>query len=309
MSTTPSPAPGGLYPLAGRDVPRIGYGMRQLASQVEGGRDRASAVALLRRAHELGVRHFDTAQFYGKGMANGLLREAFGSDRGDVKMATKAGARPVSGGPAPMVLAQTPADIRAAVEENLTALATDRLDLVNLRRADFGPGLLAEGEQVVPLDDQLAELVALRAAGKVGAIGLSQVTHEQVERALPAGISCVQNIYYLLDRSFEPTLALCREAGVAWVPYFQLGGGGAYFRLPRVVEDPVVLAVAAELGATPSQVGLAWQLAHAPNTMLIAGTGSLDHLAENVAAGDLVLDEDTLARLEADRPSATVGSR
>ena len=288
---------GGTYPLAGRPVPRIGYGMRPLAHRAaEIGE--SAAIGLLRRAFDLGVRHFDTAEFYAAGTANRLLRLAFADVRDEVVVATKAGARPITGGPVPMTAAQRPHELRAAVEDNLRSLGTDRLDLVNMRRMDFRPGLIADGDQIVPLADQLAELTALRDAGKIRAIGLSHVRTEQVEAALPAGITCVQNIYYLLDRADEPLLRLCAAAGVAWVPYFPLGAGGRPFDLPKVVEDPVVRQIAAELGATATQVGLAWQLAHAPNTMLITGTADLDHLAENVAAGDLELGTEAMARLE-----------
>ena len=292
--------PGGTYPLAGRAVARIGYGMRQLAVRVADIGEPA-AIGVLRRAFELGVRHFDTAEFYGT--ANQLLRLALADVRDQVVLASKAGARPISGGPAPMTAAQQPHELRAAVEANLRSIGTDYLDVVNLRRMDFRPGLIAEGDQVVPIEDQLAELTALRDQGKIRAIGLSHVLPEQVEVARPAGIACVQNIYHLLGRADEQLLVECRQAGIAWVPYFPLGGGGRPFGLPKVVDDPVVREVAAGLGATATQVGLAWQLAHAPNTMLITGTADLAHLSENVAAGDLELDAGTMARLEAPRPA------
>jgi len=301
---TMGPAPyrpaGGVFPLAGRDVPRVGYGLGQLARQTAADGDgRADALGLLRRAFGLGIRHFDTAQFYGNGLANQLLAEAFRDVRDEVVFATKAGARAVPGAPVPLTAAQQPHELREAVEANLTSLATDRLDVVNLRRMDFRPGLLAEGDQVVPLEDQVAELVGLRDEGKIIAIGLSHVTLEQFLVARPAGIACVQNVYNLLDRSFEPLLDACRASDVAWVPYFPLGGGGAYAGLPKVTDDPVVMAAAGELDVTATQVGLAWQLAHAPNTMLIPGTGSIRHLIENTAAAELALDEDVMKRLDA----------
>ena len=293
-----SPAPGGTYPLAGKDIPRIGYGMGQLARRAAESDDaRADAITLLHKAFDLGVRHFDTAQFYGAGLANRMLDEAFGSLRDQVVFATKAGARPVDE-PVPLTAAQRPRELREAVEANLTSLNTDRIDLVYLRRMDFEPGLIAEGEQQVPLDDQLAELTALRDEGKVVAIGLSHVTLDQFHAAAGAGVAAVQNIYNLLDRSFEDLLDACRQTGAAWAPYFPLGGGGQYAGLPKVTEDPVVEAVAQELDATPTQVGLAWQLAHATNALLVPGTGSIDHLEENVAAGSLQLDDQVIHRLE-----------
>jgi aryl-alcohol dehydrogenase-like predicted oxidoreductase len=256
------------------------------------------AVRLLRRAFALGVRHFDTAQFYGDGLANQLLRTAFRDTREEMVLATKAGARPLRGGPVPLAAAQQPHELRDAVETNLSALDTDRLDVVYLRRMDYRPGLLAEDEQLVPLDDQLSELVALRDGGKIAGIGLSHITLDQLRAALPAGITAVQNIYHLLDRTFEPLLRTCRDNNLAWVPYFPLGGGGGYADLPTVTDDPVVRTIADELDASPTQIGLAWQLAHAPNTMLIPGTGSVEHLAENTAAGALTLDTETLERLD-----------
>lgn len=293
------PTPGGVFPLAGRPVARMGYGMGGLTRRVTTADDRTRAVALLHRAYELGIRHFDTAEFYRHGLANELLREAFGAHRDEILLSTKAGAKPVTGGPIPLTGAQRPHELREAVEANLKSLGTDRLDVVNLRRMDYRPGLLAEGEQIVAFDDQLAELVALRDEGKLVAIGLSHITLDQLEHALPVGVTCVQNMYYLLDRSFEPLLEVCRRNAIAWVPYFALGGGGEYAGLAKVTDDPTVQAVADELGATPTQVGLAWQLAHAPNTMLIPGAGSIEHLVENTAAGDLQLDAQTVARLEA----------
>ena len=168
--------------------------------------------------------------------------------------------------------------------------------MVNLRRLDLGPGLQAEGDQIVDLDDQLAEMLTLRDEGKIGAIGISNIPLDVLRRALPAGIVCVQNSYGLLNRSQEELLNLCVNEGIAWVPYFPLGSSFPGF--PKVSADPVALAIAAEIGATPSQVGLAWLLAHTPNTLLIAGTRSTSHLEENVGAGDVVLDEEALARLD-----------
>ena len=138
--------------------------------------------------------------------------------------------------------------------------------MVNLRRLDLGPGLQAEGDQIVDLDDQLAEMIALRDEGKIGAIGISSVPLDVVRRALPAGIVCVQNAYSLLNRSQEDTLDLCVAEDIAWVPYFPLGSSFPGF--PKVGDNAVVQRIATEIGATPSQVGLAWLLAHAPNTLL-----------------------------------------
>ncbi|WIV55346.1 aldo/keto reductase [Amycolatopsis nalaikhensis] len=278
-------------PLAGRTVTRVGYGAMQLERLRD---DRSAAVALLRRALDLGVDHLDTADFYGHGFVNDVIREVAGDD---VLVATKVGADPDPDGPVPLRLAQRPEQLRASVEANLRGLGTDRLDLVNLRRADRRPGVLAEGDQLVDVDDQLATLITLRDEGKIAAIGLSSVTLEMLRHALPAGIACVQNAYSLVSRDDEELLALCREEGIAWVPYFPLGG--AFPGLPKVTDEPAVRAAAAALDVTPEQVGLAWLLHHAPNVHLIPGTASAAHLKANLAAGELVLDAETLAALNA----------
>jgi pyridoxine 4-dehydrogenase len=293
MSVT---APGGTAELAGRTVARIGFG----AMQLPGVRDRPApprevAIAVLRRAIELGVNHIDTAQFYGDGVANALIREALAPYPEQLVLVSKVGAAPGPDGG--LVPAQRPEQLRAAVESNLTTLGVDRIDVINMRRLTGPPGLTAEGDQVVDLDSQLAELAALREEGKIGAIGLSTVTLDQVRAALPVGIMCVQNAYSLIQRDDEPLLELCREHQIAWVPYFPLGS--AFSWLPKVTDHPAVLAAAATLGVTPAQVGLAWLLAHAPNTLLIPGTADPTHLADNVAAGSITLDADTLAALEA----------
>jgi aryl-alcohol dehydrogenase-like predicted oxidoreductase len=258
--------------------------------------DRAADLALLRRAVELGVDHIDTAQFYGDGYVNGLIREAIGPDDG-VLVASKVGATPDTGGPVHLRLAQRPAELRASVEDNLASLGLDRIPLVNLRRTDAGPGLKAEGDQVVDLDDQLAVMTAMRDEGKIGAIGLSSVSTDILRRAIPAGIACVQNAYSLLARDDEDMLRLCTAEGIAWVPYFPLGS--AFPGMPKVTEEPAVVAAATTLGVTPAQVGLAWLLHHAPNVLLIPGTANAGHLEANVAAGEVVLDDATLAALDA----------
>ena len=140
-------------------------------------------------------------------------------------------------------------------------------------------------------------MTALRDEGKIGAIGLSSVTIDKVRRAIPAGIACVQNAYSLVGRDDEAMLELCLAEDIAWVPYFPLGG--AFPGLPKVTEEPAVLAAADSLGRTPAQIGLAWLLHHAPHVLLIPGTGSVEHLRENVDAGAIELDDATLAALDA----------
>jgi pyridoxine 4-dehydrogenase len=279
--------------LAGRTVHRIGYGAMQLERLHT---DRDAATTLLRHAFDRGVDHVDTAQFYGDGFVNGVVRDALRPDD-DVLIATKVGGEPNPGGPVPLRLAQRPEQLRASVEANLTTLRLDRLPLVNLRRAEVGPGLIADGDQVVDLDDQLAVLTGLRDAGKVGAIGLSNVTLSDLRRALPVGIACVQNSYSLVSRDSEDLLNLCIAEDIAWVPYFPLGG--AFPGMPKVTDEPAVRAAAQALRVTPAQVGLAWLLAHTATTHLIPGTADPAHLEANLAVGGITLDAATLAALDA----------
>jgi pyridoxine 4-dehydrogenase len=161
---------------------------------------------------------------------------------------------------------------------------------------DTGPGLRPEGDQVVALDDQLAVMTALRDEGKIGAIGLSSVTLDGLRRALPAGVVCVQNAYSLVSRDDEDMLQLCAAEGIAWVPFFPLGG--AFPGLPKATDEPAVHAVAESLGVTSSQVGLAWLLHHAPNVLLIPGTANAAHLEANIAVSEITLDAATLATLD-----------
>ncbi|WP_328457203.1 aldo/keto reductase [Amycolatopsis sp. NBC_00438] len=280
-------------PLAGRTVSRVGYGAMQLERLHD---DRDAALALLRHALDLGVNHLDTAEFYGNTFVNGVIRDAL-RPGDDVLVVSKVGADPNPGGPIPLRPAQRPHELRASVEDNLRTLGTEQIGVVNLRRLDTRPGLKAEGDQLVDLDDQLEVMTAMRDEGKIGAIGLSSVTLEILRRALPAGIACVQNAYSLVSREDEDLLELCVAEDIAWVPFFPLGG--AFPGLPKVTDEPAVHTVAESLGATPSQVGLAWLLHHAPNTHLIPGTATVGHLEENVAAGSIVFDDATLATLDA----------
>jgi pyridoxine 4-dehydrogenase len=292
---TDKPHPGGIGSLGTHAVARVGYGAMQL---FEGSFD--DAVAVLRRAVELGVNHIDTASFYGPGEVNRRIHQALAPYPDDLVIVSKVGARFTGEQPVPLAAAQRPAELRAAVEDDLRQLGLDCVPVVNLRRLDLGPGLAAEGDQVVDVDDQLAEMIALRDEGKIGAIGISSVPLDVLQRALPAGVACVQNAYSLLDRSQEEMLDVLKAQGeeeTAWVPYFPLGS--AFPGFPKVADNEVVRAIADELDKTPAQVGLAWLLAHAPNTLLIAGTKSIAHLEENIGAGDIVLSADQVARLDA----------
>lgn len=292
--------PGGVFEFAGRQVARVGYGAGKLDAFEQ---DPAKGVALLHEAVDLGVDHVDTAQFYGDGVANDVIRRAFGASD-DVMIVTKIGAQRVDA-PVPLAPAQRPEQLRAQVEDNLRSLGRERIDVVNLRRLDVGPGLRAHGDQQVAVEDQLDLLRDLRGEGLVGGIGLSGVSASTLERALPAGIICVQNAYSLLSRESEDAFALCSEAGVAWVPFWPLGGAlppgvdGAISASPRVPDHEVVRTIAADLGATPAQVGLAWLLGRSSNVLVIPGTTSTEHLAENVAAGSLELNAEQTAALDA----------
>jgi pyridoxine 4-dehydrogenase len=287
--------PGGIGRIGVNTVARVGYGAMQL---FETSLD--DAVTVLRRAVELGVNHIDTASFYGPGEVNRRIREALAPYPDDLVIVSKVGARYTGDEPVPLAAAQRPAELRAAVEDDLRQLGLDRIPVVNLRRLDLGPGLAAEGDQIVDLDDQLAEMIALRDEGKIGAIGVSSVPLDILQRALPVGIVCVQNSYSLLDRSQEEMLDVCKAQGgdgIAWVPYFPLGS--AFPGFPKVADNAVVVEIADELGVLPAQVGLAWLLAHAPNTLLIPGTRSIGHLEENLGAGEVALSPEAIARLDA----------
>jgi pyridoxine 4-dehydrogenase len=290
---TKTALPGGVGRIGEFAVARIGYGAMQLEPASTSTED---AAALLRRAVELGVNHIDTASFYSEGEVNRRIQAALAPYRDDLVIVSKVGGKSVSG-PVPIAAAQKPAELRAGVETDLAQLGLERIHAVNLRRLDLPLGVQAEGDQIVDLDDQLAELIALRDEGKIGAIGLSSVPLDTLRRALPAGIVCVQNAYSVLNRGHEDLLELCVAEDIAWVPFFPLGSSFPGF--PKPAEDPTVRAIAADLGVTPAQVGLAWLLTHTPNTLLIAGTRSIEHLEENIGAGDVVLDTDALARLDA----------
>jgi len=250
----------------------------------------AAAQAVLRRAVELGVDHIDTSQYYGPDVVNALIRETLHPYPQGLRLVTKVGAqRDDQGGWLP---AQRPEELRAGVEDNLRSLGVERMDLVNLRLLDGH-----DDAPQVPLAEQLGALEDLRSEGKLELIGISNVTLAQARDALGlADVAGVQNAYSLLDRSSEEVLELCRDHDIAFVPFFPLGsaftGGPA-----RLASDPVVSRIAAEHGATPSQVALAWLLAVDERILLIPGISSVAHLEENLAAAEVELDGDDLAAL------------
>ena len=181
------------------------------------------------------------------------------------------------------------------MEDNLRSLGVEQLGAVNLRLLDAGH--VTDPEQVVPLEEQLATMVALREEGKIAGVGISNATLTEVQTAIDlAGVVCVQNPFSLVDQHDTDVLELCAEHGVAYVPFFPLGS--AFPGMPKVTDDERVLAVARRTGATPAQVGLAWLLAHRENVLLIPGTSSLDHLEQNLAVTDVVLGEADLATLQ-----------
>ncbi|GGN09899.1 hypothetical protein GCM10009721_42330 [Terrabacter tumescens] len=205
---------------------------------------------------------------------------------------SKVGARRDSSGA--WLPAQTPAELRADVEANLRSLGVDHLTAVNLRRMDEGMA----GADDVALEDQVAELAALRDEGKIAGVGLSTVSASDLAAAQAiTEIVCVQNPFSLVDQKDADVLDACTAAGIAYVPYFPLGS--AFPHLPKVVDQPAVQAVAARRDVPAARVGLAWLLTRADNILLIPGTSSVAHLEENMAVADLVLTDENLTELAA----------
>jgi aryl-alcohol dehydrogenase-like predicted oxidoreductase len=275
------------FRLGSRDVKRLGYGAMQLAGPGVYGppKDRAAAVAVLRAALEAGVDHIDTSDFYGPHVTNQIIREALHPYRDDLTIVTKVGA--TRGADASWNLAASPAELRQAVHDNLRNLGLDVLDVVNMRSmlGVHGP---AEGSLEAPL----TALAELRQQGLIRHIGLSNVTAKQVDdgqRIVP--IVGVQNMYNLANRGDDALVEKLAREGIAYVPFFPLGGF-------TPLQSGVLSEVAGELGATPMQVALAWLLKRSPNLLLIPGTSSLGHLRENLAAAGLKLPAEAVARLD-----------
>lgn len=281
------------FNLAGHDVQRVGFGAMQLPGPGVMGppRDHDEAIAVLRRAVELGVNHIDTAAFYGPDVSNALIREALHPYADDLVLVSKVGARrDEAGGWLP---AQRPEQLKADVRTNLDQLGVDRLPVVNLRvmpKEEIGE------DNHHPLEEQLAAMQELVSDGLLEAFGVSNVSPAAARTAIDAGAVCVQNAYNLLQRDDEATLRLCAERGVAYVPFFPLGS--AFPNMPKVTEDERVRSLARQLGATPSQIGLAWLLRQSDVVLLIPGTSSVVHLEENTAAGRVVLSDTESAELE-----------
>lgn len=273
-------------------VSRVGYGTMKLTGWPMGERpDRDTALAILSRAVELGVNHLDTSNYYARDgvAANELIRTALHPYPDDLVIVTKVGAL-VEGHDITLPPGEqrglTLEGLRRGVEANLRSLGVDRLDVVNLRMGDGG-------HLDAPLEAALETLMSLRAEGLIRHLGVSNVTAAQVAQARTiADIVCVQNLYNIAARDDDPLVDACAQAGIAYVPFFPVGG----YR-PLTAEH--LTTVADRLGATAPQVALAWLLARSPNIVLIPGTSSLAHLEQNIAAGQLRLTDDDLAQLGA----------
>ena len=277
----------GTFTLGDRSVKRLGYGAMQLAGPHVFGppRDRDAALAVLREAVANGVNHIDTSDYYGPHITNQIIREALHPYPDDLVIVTKIGARRGTDGS--WIPASSPEELTRAVHENLRNLGLDVLDVVNLRFMFdvHGP---AEG----PIEAPLTAVAELQRQGLVRHIGLSNVTPAQIAEGRGiAEIVCVQNQYNLAHRADDALIDDLAGDGVAYVPFFPLGG---FSRL----QSSTLSDVADRLGATPMQVALAWLLRRSPNILMIPGTSSLAHLRENLASAELVLSDDAVDELE-----------
>ena len=277
----------GAFPLGDRVVQRLGYGAMQLAGPGVFGppKDRGSAIAVLREAVASGVNHIDTSDYYGPHVTNQIIREALHPYPDDLVIVTKIGAR--RGDDASWNPAMSPDDLKSAVEDNLRNLRLDVLEVVNLRimGSVHGP---ADG----PIEAPLTVLADLQRQGLVRHIGLSNVTSNQIEQGRRiCDIVCVQNQYNVAHRDDDALIDDLARAGVAYVPFFPLGGF-------TPLQSSALNGAAMRLGATPTQVALAWLIRRAPNILLIPGTSSLAHLRENLAAASLELPADIAADLD-----------
>ena len=277
----------GTFPLGDRTVTRLGYGAMQLAGPGVFGppKDRGAALTVLRQAVDSGVDHIDTSDFYGPHITNQLIREALHPYAQDLVIVTKVGA--MRGADASWNPAQSPAELTRAVHDNLRNLGLDVLDVVNLRiMGDVQRP--SEGS----IEPQFTALAELQRQGLIRHLGLSNATSTQVAQAQRiAEVVCVQNHYNLVHRHDDALIDELGQKGIAYVPFFPLGGF-------TPLQSGTLSTVAQRLGATPMQVALAWLLARAPNILLIPGTSSPGHLGENLAAAELVLADDVLAELE-----------
>jgi aryl-alcohol dehydrogenase-like predicted oxidoreductase len=286
-TNTPSPSlPGGTWTLGDLTVNRFGYGAMQLAGPGVMGMpaDHDGALAVLREAAALGVTHIDTSGAYGPRVTNQLIREALHPYAASLHIVTKVGAvRDKQGGWPP---ARRPEDLRRAVHENLEDLGVDALDVVNLRLGD------AQGPRPGSLAEPFEALVELQQEGLIRHLGVSNTTAEQVAEAQAiAPIVCVQNMYNLAYRQDDELIDDLAAKGIAYVPFFPLGGF-------TPLQSAALTAVSARLDATPMSVALAWLLQRSSNILLIPGTSSVAHLRENVTGAGLSLSQEELAELD-----------
>ncbi|MCZ7377118.1 oxidoreductase [Micromonospora sp. WMMC250] len=280
--------PGGPLTLAdGLTMSRMGYGAMQLAGPGVFGppRNREQALAVLREAVALGVRHIDTSDFYGPVVVNELIREALHPYPEDLHLVTKVGAR--RGDDGSWIPSLAPADLKAQVQDNLRHLDLDVLDVVNLRVG------MSESTIDAPLGEQFAALAELRQQGLIRHLGLSGVTLNQLAEAQAiAPVVTVQNLYNLANRQDDALVDRCAAENIAFAAFFPLGGF-------TPLQSDTLDGVAARVGASPQQVALAWLLQRSPTTVLIPGTSSVAHLRENIAAADLKLPADAIEELDA----------
>jgi pyridoxine 4-dehydrogenase len=279
------------YPLGQFSVSRIGFGAMQLPGPGVFGPppDPAEALAVLRRAVELGVDHIDTAQYYGPDVANELIREALRPYPGTLALVSKVGAR--RDGSGRWLPYDEPDQLRRGIEDNLRSLGVGQMAAVNLRLLDDAPP-----DQ--RFDDQLAAMIQARDEGLIGGVGLSNIRRSHLLRALDrTPIACVQNPLNLVNRASMPILEECSARGIAFVPFFPLGSG--FGRANPVLSNEHLRSTANRLGHAPAQIALAWLLGLAPNVLLIPGTSSIGHLEQNLAAAGITLDEHTQAELVA----------
>ena len=278
--------PGGTFKLADDlTLTRMGYGAMQLAGPHVFGppADRDGALAVLREVVDFGITHIDTSDFYGPHITNQLIKEALHPYPERLRIVTKVGALRDAEGGWPKALA--PDQLRQAVQDNLTNLGVSALDVVNLRVGGFNapePGSIAEPFQV---------LAAMQQEGLIKHLGVSTVSAEQIAEAQSfAPVVCVQNFYNIANRRDDALIDALAEQGIAYVPYFPLGGFSP-------LQSETLFRVASRLEATPMAVALAWLLQRSPNILLIPGTSSAAHLQENVAGAGLTLPEDALQEL------------
>lgn len=287
LSPARSTLPGGTWTLGDLTVSRFGYGAMQLAGPWVMGppADHPGALAVLRAAVDLGITHIDTSDAYGPRITNELIREALFPYPESLHIVTKVGANRDEQGGWPT--ARRPQDLRRAVWQNLETLGLDTLDLVNLRLGN------AEGTQAGSIAESFEALVELQREGLIRHLGVSNATADQVAEAMGiAPIVSVQNMYNLAFRQDDDLINTLAEVGIAYVPFFPLGGFSP-------LQSEALSAVAARLDATPMSVALAWLLQRSPNILLIPGTSSVAHLRENVAGAGLALSSQDLVELDA----------